>query len=169
VSGIYSLFPERRHRRSAILVQILTFFTFPFSYCNLLHRLAYGQSKLATILFSNELAERMNGTGVTSNALHPGVILTGSNRHLVHEFEKNPLIKFFMPSIRALFRAFSLHVDDGALTQVFHIHIHILLTALLRLSELHLRRQPSTFYSPVCGCYSLLHSFSWQRPRRWKA
>lgn len=34
----------------------------------------YGQSKLANILFSNELARRLAGTGVTSNALHPGFV-----------------------------------------------------------------------------------------------
>jgi NAD(P)-dependent dehydrogenase (short-subunit alcohol dehydrogenase family) len=37
---------------------------------------AYGQSKLANVLFSHELARRLDGTGVTSNALHPGVIRT---------------------------------------------------------------------------------------------
>jgi NAD(P)-dependent dehydrogenase (short-subunit alcohol dehydrogenase family) len=37
---------------------------------------AYNQSKLANILFSNELARRLQGTGVTSNALHPGVVKT---------------------------------------------------------------------------------------------
>jgi NAD(P)-dependent dehydrogenase (short-subunit alcohol dehydrogenase family) len=35
---------------------------------------AYGQSKLANILFSNELAKRLEGTGVTINSLHPGKI-----------------------------------------------------------------------------------------------
>ena len=39
--------------------------------------LAYCNSKLANVLFSNELARRMHGTGVTSNALHPGVVATG--------------------------------------------------------------------------------------------
>ncbi|MGL4651209.1 MAG: SDR family oxidoreductase [Caldilineaceae bacterium] len=34
----------------------------------------YGQSKLANVLFSNELARRLTGTGVTSNALHPGFV-----------------------------------------------------------------------------------------------
>ena len=33
---------------------------------------AYGSSKLANILFSNELANRLEGTGVTVNSLHPG-------------------------------------------------------------------------------------------------
>jgi NAD(P)-dependent dehydrogenase (short-subunit alcohol dehydrogenase family) len=37
---------------------------------------AYAQSKLANILFSNELARRLEGTGMTSNALHPGFVAT---------------------------------------------------------------------------------------------
>ncbi len=37
---------------------------------------AYNQSKLANLLFSNELARRLEGTGVTSNAVHPGAIAT---------------------------------------------------------------------------------------------
>lgn len=36
----------------------------------------YNQSKLANLLFSNELARRLDGTGVTSNAVHPGAIAT---------------------------------------------------------------------------------------------
>jgi NAD(P)-dependent dehydrogenase (short-subunit alcohol dehydrogenase family) len=38
---------------------------------------AYGQSKLANILFAAELARRMQGTGVTVNSCHPGM----SNDH----------------------------------------------------------------------------------------
>jgi len=38
---------------------------------------AYDQSKLANVLFTNELAERLRGSGVTANALHPGVVSTG--------------------------------------------------------------------------------------------
>ncbi|MGA9120856.1 MAG: SDR family oxidoreductase [Bacteroidota bacterium] len=36
----------------------------------------YAASKLANILFTYELASRLNGTGVTANCLHPGVINT---------------------------------------------------------------------------------------------
>jgi NAD(P)-dependent dehydrogenase (short-subunit alcohol dehydrogenase family) len=37
---------------------------------------AYGQSKLANILFTYELARRLEGSGITVNCLHPGVIAT---------------------------------------------------------------------------------------------
>jgi len=37
---------------------------------------AYGQSKLAMLLCSYELARRLEGTGVTVNALHPGFVAT---------------------------------------------------------------------------------------------
>ncbi|HEX9049296.1 MAG TPA: SDR family oxidoreductase [Anaeromyxobacter sp.] len=41
----------------------------------------YGRSKLANVLFANELARREAGTGVTSNSLHPGVVATGFGRN----------------------------------------------------------------------------------------
>jgi len=37
---------------------------------------AYGQSKLAMLHFGYELAERLRGSGVTVNALHPGTVAT---------------------------------------------------------------------------------------------
>jgi NAD(P)-dependent dehydrogenase (short-subunit alcohol dehydrogenase family) len=37
---------------------------------------AYENSKLGNVLFTLELAERLKGTGVTVNALHPGVVKT---------------------------------------------------------------------------------------------
>ena len=42
---------------------------------------AYGQSKLANILFTRELAKRLDGTGVTVNSLHPGFVFTDLFRH----------------------------------------------------------------------------------------
>jgi NAD(P)-dependent dehydrogenase (short-subunit alcohol dehydrogenase family) len=41
----------------------------------------YGQTKLANIQFTSELARRLAGTGVTANAFHPGLVATGFNRN----------------------------------------------------------------------------------------
>jgi len=38
---------------------------------------AYNRSKLANIFFTRALARRLEGTGVTANCLHPGVVATG--------------------------------------------------------------------------------------------
>ncbi|XP_077359992.1 retinol dehydrogenase 13-like isoform X2 [Festucalex cinctus] len=42
---------------------------------------AYCQSKLANVLFTRELAKRLQGTGVTVNAVHPGIVSTQLGRH----------------------------------------------------------------------------------------
>jgi retinol dehydrogenase-14 len=52
---------------------------------------AYGWSKLANILFTLELARRLEGTGVTATCLHPGVVATGFGRQgpwFVRAFQK---------------------------------------------------------------------------------
>ena len=41
------------------------------------HDRVYGRTKLANILFTHELARRLEGSGVTANAVHPGVVATG--------------------------------------------------------------------------------------------
>jgi NAD(P)-dependent dehydrogenase (short-subunit alcohol dehydrogenase family) len=38
---------------------------------------AYGHSKLANVMFTYELAKRLEGTRVTANVLHPGFVATG--------------------------------------------------------------------------------------------
>ena len=38
---------------------------------------AYSQSKLANVMFTYELARRLDGTGVTATVCHPGVVRTG--------------------------------------------------------------------------------------------
>jgi WW domain-containing oxidoreductase len=43
---------------------------------------AYGQSKLANLLFARSLAKRFAGTEKTANAVHPGVIATNLGRHM---------------------------------------------------------------------------------------
>jgi NAD(P)-dependent dehydrogenase (short-subunit alcohol dehydrogenase family) len=41
----------------------------------------YGQTKLGNILFTRELAKRLEGTGVTANCFHPGFVGTGFNHN----------------------------------------------------------------------------------------
>lgn len=43
---------------------------------------AYGQSKIANLLFAKELSRRLAGTGKTANAVHPGVIHTNLMRYI---------------------------------------------------------------------------------------
>jgi NAD(P)-dependent dehydrogenase (short-subunit alcohol dehydrogenase family) len=59
----------------------------------------YGQSKLANILFTYELARRLEGSGVTVNCVHPGAVATGlgANNGMLARMLM-PLIGLFMRS-----------------------------------------------------------------------
>lgn len=70
---------------------------------------AYGQSKLANILFTAELARRLDGTGVTATCLHPGVVRTGFGR------DASPLLRIFFK----LARPFLLTPERGADTAIW--------------------------------------------------
>src|SRR5258708_7929115 len=52
---------------------------------------SYANSKLANILFTRELARRLDGTGVTANCAHPAVARTGFGR------EGSPLLLLGVP------------------------------------------------------------------------
>jgi NAD(P)-dependent dehydrogenase (short-subunit alcohol dehydrogenase family) len=70
---------------------------------------AYGQFKLANVLFTFELARRLAGTGVTANALHPGFIATGFARN------NGALYNFGMKLIGLFIRK----PDQGAQTSIY--------------------------------------------------
>jgi NAD(P)-dependent dehydrogenase (short-subunit alcohol dehydrogenase family) len=74
---------------------------------------AYAQTKLANILFSNELAERLNGTGATSNSLHPGLIATDLADIVWGEMLGDMGKKAIMSLVPML------SVDGGSLTQLY--------------------------------------------------
>ncbi|XP_033920445.1 retinol dehydrogenase 12-like [Melopsittacus undulatus] len=70
---------------------------------------AYSSSKLMGVLFSTELARRLRGTGVTSNAVSPGMVSTNIMRH-------------FSWAVRALFaliRPFLKSAAQGALSTIY--------------------------------------------------
>ena len=83
---------------------------------------AYGQSKLAQLLFAKELAKRLEGTGVTAYSCHPGVIRTDLTRFMDIEFKKQSagsIISTFMNQIFSwMFSKALFSPEDGALTQL---------------------------------------------------
>ncbi|KAK1132700.1 hypothetical protein K0M31_014084 [Melipona bicolor] len=62
---------------------------------------AYAQSKLANILFTKELANKLKGTGVTVNAVHPGIVRTEIMRHM--EIYQRRLGKWLVDSLTWIF------------------------------------------------------------------
>ncbi|XP_060618423.2 retinol dehydrogenase 12-like [Anolis sagrei] len=57
---------------------------------------AYSHSKLANILFTRELARRLQGTRVTANALHPGPVASELGRHSTILIILGKMLTFFL-------------------------------------------------------------------------
>lgn len=70
---------------------------------------AYAQSKLANILFTYELARRLEGTGVTANTLHPGFVASQFGRNSAG----------FMASLVRLLQVFARSEAKGAETSIY--------------------------------------------------
>jgi NAD(P)-dependent dehydrogenase (short-subunit alcohol dehydrogenase family) len=71
---------------------------------------AYSQSKLANVMFTYQLARRLEGTGVTATAAHPGMVATsfGAEDHTAH---LGILIRVARPLMKT--------PSQGALTPVY--------------------------------------------------
>jgi NAD(P)-dependent dehydrogenase (short-subunit alcohol dehydrogenase family) len=70
----------------------------------------YSRTKLANILFTRELARRLDGTGVTANALHPGFVASSFGR----DGDTGRL-----GDIGMIFtRPFAINAEQGALTSI---------------------------------------------------
>ena len=59
---------------------------------------AYGRSKLANLMFTYALARRLEGTGVTANALHPGLVATNlpANGKMLFGWVIGPILRSFL-------------------------------------------------------------------------
>lgn len=68
---------------------------------------AYSESKLDNLLFTYELARRLEGTGVTANALHPGFVATN--------FGHSGMMRWLMP----IAQRFAISPEEGARTIVY--------------------------------------------------
>jgi NAD(P)-dependent dehydrogenase (short-subunit alcohol dehydrogenase family) len=76
---------------------------------------AYGQAKTANALFAVELNRRLQGSGVTANAVHPGGIMTGLQKHLTRE---EMIASGWMDEAGNLHPIFK-NVEQGAATSVW--------------------------------------------------
>jgi NAD(P)-dependent dehydrogenase (short-subunit alcohol dehydrogenase family) len=86
-----------------------------------MYRQAYGQSKLANILFTYELARRLQEQHslVTANVLHPGFIATDLMRHLDKTYATFGAVGTLVGNwVEKWFLTAAMSADDGALTQV---------------------------------------------------
>ncbi len=72
---------------------------------------AYGDTKLALQLFTNELARKLEGTGVTVNALHPGVVATNINSRDSSPF----MLRLFWKILKPLMSS----PEEGAQTSIY--------------------------------------------------
>lgn len=77
---------------------------------------AYGHSKLANLLFNRALARRLQGSGVTSNTLHPGAVATsmGSNNGTLGKVAMVLLKPFFLTPEQGASTSVYLATDPAA-------------------------------------------------------
>jgi NAD(P)-dependent dehydrogenase (short-subunit alcohol dehydrogenase family) len=89
---------------------------------------AYEHSKLAIVLFTYELARRLEGTGVTVNTLHPGVVATNfsaNNRGVVGLLMRMVATSFATNNgggaglLMRLFRLAFISPEQGAQTSIY--------------------------------------------------
>jgi NAD(P)-dependent dehydrogenase (short-subunit alcohol dehydrogenase family) len=72
---------------------------------------AYGQSKLALVLFTYELARRLQGTGVTANCLHPGFVATNIGQNGVGPVGRS--------ITKLIFSTLGISPEEGAKTSIY--------------------------------------------------
>ncbi|MBV9856940.1 MAG: SDR family oxidoreductase [Streptosporangiaceae bacterium] len=110
----------------------------------------YAVSKLCNVLFTEELARRLEGTGVTSYALHPGVVASDIWRRV--PWPVRPIMKMRMIS-----------TEQGALTSLYCATSPDVASASGRFYDGCRERDPSRVATPE------LASRLWARSEEWTA
>jgi NAD(P)-dependent dehydrogenase (short-subunit alcohol dehydrogenase family) len=110
----------------------------------------YAVSKLCNVVFTQELARRLAGTGVTAYALHPGVVASDIWRRV--PWPVRPLITRRM-----------LSVDEGAKTSLYCATAPELADVSGRYYEKCAERDPSPVATPELGERLWEHSEEWVR------
>jgi retinol dehydrogenase 12 len=108
----------------------------------------YAVSKLCNVLFTQELARRMTGTGVTAYALHPGVVASDIWRRVPWP-------------VRPLMTRRMLSVDEGAATSLYCATAPELAQVSGRYYEKCAEREPSQVATPDLGARL------WERSEEW--
>jgi retinol dehydrogenase-12 len=110
----------------------------------------YAVSKLCNVLFSQELARRTAGTGVTTYALHPGVVASDIWRRVPWP-------------VRPLLTRRMLSVDEGAATSLYCATSPEVASQTGRFYDKCALREPSRVATPELG------GELWQRSEEWTA
>jgi NAD(P)-dependent dehydrogenase (short-subunit alcohol dehydrogenase family) len=111
----------------------------------------YAVSKLCNVLFSQELARRTAGAGVTTYALHPGVVASDMWRRV--PWPVRPLVKRRM-----------LSVTDGAATSLYCATPPDVAQASGRFYDACAEREPSPVATPELAAELWRHSEEWTAP-----
>ena len=71
------------------------------------------QTKLYNLLFTYELAQRLKGTNITVNALHPGVLSSNLGMN------NRGIVRFILHLIKPLFNVILTSPEKGAQTMIY--------------------------------------------------
>lgn len=110
----------------------------------------YAVSKLCNVVFSQELARRTAGTGVTTYALHPGVVASDIWRRVPWP-------------VRGLMTARMLSTEDGARTSLYCATAPEVAAATGRFYDKCAEREPSRVATPALGAEL------WRQSEQWTA
>lgn len=79
----------------------------------------YGQSKLANVLFAQELSDRYKNKGIVTNSVHPGLVATQMFHQGIPKWFSPLVGKEWAEQIKDTIATFSWTADEGSLSQLY--------------------------------------------------